>query len=386
MKRISVLGATGSIGQNTLDLLRRDAKTFQVVALTGARNIAQLAKDAVAFKAEYVATAHEDLWDDLKNALSGTGIACGAGQTALLEAAAYPADCTISGILGAAGLLPGLKSLEHGNTIALANKESLVCAGPLFMQTAQKYGATVLPIDSEHCAIFQALGAESIEKVDKITITASGGALHDMPLQKLPQATPLQALAHPIWSMGERLTIDSASMFNKAMEVIEAKEFFGFGVEQIDVLIHRQSIIHAMVAFCDGGVMAHMGTPDMRHAIGFALNYPMRKPLPIASLDLAKIGQLSFEAPCEKRHRPLTLAKHVIEQGGNAGAVFNAAKEIALDRFMGGDIGFLQMTDVVERSLNTLTQRGDITAKQPDLEAVLQTDSLARDVAARLTF
>ena len=252
MRRVSIFGATGSIGQNTLDLIARAPHDYDVVALTGGRNIAQLARDAIALRAEVAVTAHPELLPELRAALSGTGIEATAGQEALTEAATRPADWVMSAIVGAAGLAPGLKALEQGATLALANKESLVTAGPLLMGTARDHRATVLPVDSEHSAIFQGLVGEDIASVERIIITASGGAFRDWPLDKLAGATLEQASSHPNWDMGQRITIDSASMFNKALEVIETKEFFGVTPDQIEVLVHPESMIHALVGFNDG--------------------------------------------------------------------------------------------------------------------------------------
>ena len=351
MRRISVLGATGSIGRNTLDLVGRRRDDFAVVALTGGRNIELLAAQARAFGAEIAVTAHEDAYLALKNALSGSGVEVAAGATALQEAGARPADWVMSAIVGAAGLAPGLAALGQGADLALANKESLVTAGALIKAEAARSGARILPVDSEHSAVFQALAGEDMDAVERIIITASGGAFRDWPLEKLAEATLEQALTHPNWDMGARITIDSASMFNKALEVIETREFFGVEPAQIEVLVHPQSLVHALVQFRDGALMAHLGAADMRHAIGYALNWPERAELPVARLDLAAIGALEFRAPDETRFPALRLAREVMAAGGLAGAVFNAAKEAALDAFMAREIGFLDMARVVEEVL-----------------------------------
>ncbi len=354
MRRVSVLGATGSIGQNTLDLIARRPGDFQVVALTGGHNVENLAEQARRFGAEIAVTAHESRYGALKAALAGSGIEVAAGAGALTEAAARPADWVMSAIVGAAGLAPGLAALGQGATLALANKESLVTAGALIKAEARRHadkGARILPVDSEHSAVFQALTGEDMAAVERIVITASGGAFRDWPLEKLAEATLEQALTHPNWEMGARITIDSASMFNKALEVIETKEFFEVDPEQIEVLIHPQSLVHALVGFRDGALMAHLGAPDMRHAIGYALNWPERAELPVERLDLAAIGGLEFRPPDEARYPALRLAREVMEAGGLAGAVFNAAKEAALDAFMGREIGFLDMARVVEEVL-----------------------------------
>ncbi|RKF15252.1 1-deoxy-D-xylulose-5-phosphate reductoisomerase [Roseovarius spongiae] len=379
MRRLSILGATGSIGQNTLDLVRRAPEgAYRVAALTGGRNIAQLARDAREFKAEIAVTAHDDLLEPLRDALAGSGVEAGAGAGALIDAAERPADWTMSAIVGAAGLAPGLAALGQGGTLALANKESLVAAGPLMMRRARVAGARILPVDSEHSAIFQALAGEDSDAVSRVVITASGGAFRDRPLKDLHRASVAEASCHPNWNMGQRITIDSASMFNKALEVIEAREYFGFDPDQIEVLIHPQSIIHALVGFRDGGLMAHVGPPDMRHAIGYALNWPERRALPVEPLDLARIGRLDFTAPDPARYPALGLAWHVMRAGGLAGAVFNAAKERALDHFIAGRVGFMEMAGLVEAVLDSLEAHPDLAAPEITLETVRRADHLAR--------
>jgi 1-deoxy-D-xylulose-5-phosphate reductoisomerase len=386
MRSISIFGATGSIGESTFDLIRRAGgpDAFRTVALTGGRNIARLAEMARELRAEVAVTAHEDELPALRAALAGSGVQAAAGAGAIAEAADRPADWVMSAIVGAAGLVPGLRALRHGRTLALANKESLVTAGTLLMQTARDHGATILPVDSEHSAVFQALTGEDMRAVERVIITASGGPFRDWPLERLAAATVHQAVAHPNWSMGQRISIDSASMFNKALELIETREFFGFDPERIEVLVHPQSIVHALVGFCDGGVMAHMGPPDMRHAIGFALHWPDRGDVPVARLDLARLGQLTFEAPDETRFPALRLAREVMRTRGLTGAAFNAAKEIALDHFIGGKLAFLDMAAVVEGTLDRLSGEIALGAGIPDLDAVLATDQLARTRADEL--
>ena len=378
MRRVTILGATGSIGQNTIDLIDRNRDAYQVVALTGGRNIAFLARDAIRLGAEIAVTAHDDCLEDLRAALAGSGVEAASGAAALKDAASRPADWVMSAIVGAAGLPPGLAALEQGATLALANKETLVAAGRLVMDTAARHNGTILPVDSEHSAVFQALAGEDIASVERVILTASGGAFRDWPIEKLCSATPEQAATHPNWDMGQRITIDSASMFNKALEVIEAKEFFGLRHDQIEVLIHPESMVHALVGHVDGGIMAHLGAPDMRHAIGYALHWPDRLHLPVERLDLAKLGQLTFRAPDPVRYPALDLAHRVMERGGLAGAAFNAAKERALDAFIDRRIGFTEMSDVVARVLDRLdAQMGHIDAPI-DLDNVLQMDHLAR--------
>ena len=349
--------------------------------LTGAGNIDRLAKEAVRFGADIAVTADAARYDDLRQALSGTGVEAAAGQAAIDELAARPTDWTMSAIVGAAGLKPGLISLEHGGTLALANKESLVAAGEVLLQTRDRFGAQILPVDSEHSAVFQALIGEDIRAVERVILTGSGGAFRDWPTEDLAKATPQQAATHPNWDMGQRITIDSATMFNKALELIEAKEFFGLSEPQIEAVIHPESLIHAMVGFNDGGLISHIGPPDMRHAIGFALHYPTRRPLPVARLDFAQIGAMTFRAACEARYPALRLAREVMRQGGLWGAALNAAKEIALDRFIACDIGFLQMAELVESTLNTLDGQNALHSGAMTLDAVLTVDHMARNIA-----
>ena len=384
VRRISIFGATGSIGQSTIDLIRRNIEEYDVVALTGGRNIARLAEDARALRADMAVTAFPERLGELKEALSGSGVEAAAGESALLLAADRPADWIMSAIVGAAGLAPGLHALRHGSTLALANKESLVSAGPLLLETARKSGARILPVDSEHSAVFQALVGEDPAAVEKVIITASGGAFRDWPLEKLAHATLEQASSHPNWDMGQRITIDSASMFNKAMEVIETKEYFGFSPDQIEVLIHPQSLVHALVGFRDGAFMAHMGAPDMRHAIGYALHWPDRRELPVARLDLARVGNLEFKAPDQARYPALGLAYAVLRAGGLNGTVFNAAKERALDGFIDGRIKFTQMAQVVEQVLDRFQQQGGHINAAMTLDNLTQIDHLARIQSDRI--
>ena len=378
MKRVTVFGATGSIGQNTLDLIARAPAEYQVVALTGGRNVAQLAADARRLGAELAVTAHDDLLGELREALAGSGVQAAAGKAALIEAAARPADWTMSAIVGAAGLAPGMEALKQGATLALANKESLVTAGPLLMATAAKHDARILPVDSEHSAIFQALVGEDLAAVERIIITASGGAFRDWPIEQLARATLAEASCHPNWDMGQRITIDSASMFNKALEVIETKEFFGVSPDQIEVILHPESLVHALVGFRDGALMAHVGASDMRHAIGYALHWPERRDLPVARLDLAAIGTLNFRTPDPARYPALRLAGEGMRRGGLAGAVFNAAKERALDAFIAGRIGFLDMAAVVEEVLTRMSSESSLIDAEITLDTVAHVDHLAR--------
>ncbi len=378
MRRVSIFGATGSIGQNTIDLIARNPNAYDVVALTGGRNVAQLARDAVRLDADVAVIAFDDKLDDLRDALAGSGVRAAAGQAALIEAGARPADWVMSAIVGSAGLAPGIEALKQGATLALANKETLVCAGPLVLETARAHGATLLPVDSEHSAVFQALVGEDMTSVERIIITASGGAFRDWPLGDLAKATVEQASSHPNWNMGQRITIDSASMFNKALEVIETKEYFGVNPSNIEVLVHPESIVHALVGFQDGALMAHLGAPDMRHAIGYALHWPERRDLPVARLDLAQLGQLRFHAPDEARYPALRLAREVMQRGGLSGAIFNAAKERALDHFIENRIRFLDMADTVSAVLERFEASDSLIDAPLTLDNVQQTDHLAR--------
>ena len=380
MRSLSIFGATGSVGEQTVDLLRRagGADAFRVVALTGGRNVARLAEMARELRAEVAVCADPAGLVELRDRLAGSGVAAAAGPEAIAEAADRPADWVMSAIVGAAGLVPGFRALRHGSVLALANKESLVTAGALLMSEAAAHGARILPVDSEHSAIFQALVGEDIAAVERIILTASGGALRDWPLEALVKATVTDALAHPNWAMGQRITIDSASMFNKALEVIETREFFGVSPHQIEVIIHPESLIHSMVGYRDGAIMAHLGAPDMRHSIGYALNWPERSHLPVARLDLAQIATLTFRAPDLARYPALRLARDVMDRRGLAGAAFNAAKEVALDRFLAGQIGFMQMASVVEAVLEATDADLGRENAPMTLEDVLAMDHLAR--------
>ena len=384
-KRISIFGATGSIGQNTLDLIARDRQSYEVVVLTAGSNIDLLVKAALEFEPQAVVAATNDQFNVLKTALSDTQIEVGTGRTALLESATRNCDLAFSAIVGAAGLEPGLIALENGADLALANKESMVAAGSLVKQKAKENKCSLIPVDSEHSAIFQALKGENVNTIERVILTASGGAFRDWTLDEIAQATPEQASTHPNWNMGQRITIDSASMFNKALEVIEAKELFSLSTDQIEVLVHPQSYVHAIVGFCDGGMMAHLGPPDMRHAIGYALSYPNRKTLPLEKLDFAKIGSLTFMEPDKERFPAIGLAYEVMSLGGISGAVFNAAKETALDGFLSKQIGFLEMCPIVEKTIAKLCHIENSHKLEASLINILDIDKMARDVAAELT-
>ena len=378
MKRISVFGATGSIGQSTLDLVKRDRENFDVLALSGGRNIAQLAQDAISTGAQVAVTAFDEEYLALKEALAGTTVQPAAGHNAILEAADQSADWVMSAIVGAEGLEPGLRAMQAGADLALANKESMVAAGALMRKTSAQNNVALLPVDSEHSAVFQALMGEGRDTVERVILTASGGAFRDWSYDDLARATPEQAATHTNWNMGQRITIDSASMFNKSLEIIEAKELFDLNSGQIEVLIHPQSLVHALVGFHDGGLMAHVGPADMRHAIGYALYHPHRKALPIERLNLAEIGSLEFSAPDFKKYPALALAYEVLDIGGLSGAVYNAAKEVALDAFIDRKIGFLVMADVVRSVLDAVFGGPNTPLSEPSLENILQMDQIGR--------
>jgi 1-deoxy-D-xylulose-5-phosphate reductoisomerase len=384
MRSISIFGVTGSIGEQTVDLIRRRPEAYRVVALTGGRNIARLAEIARELRADVAVCAEVSGLAELRERLAGSGVAAAAGAEAIAEAADRPADWVMSAIVGAAGLVPGFRALRHGRTLALANKESLVTAGPLLLAEAAVHDARILPVDSEHSAIFQALAGEDIAAVERIILTASGGALRDWPLEALCNATVKEAMAHPNWAMGQRITIDSASMFNKALEVIETREYFGVAPEQVEVIIHPESLIHSMVGFRDGAILAHMGAPDMRHSIGYALNWPARDVLPVARLDLAQVATLTFRAPDLQRYPALRLAREVMARRGLCGAAFNAAKEVALDHFLAGGIGFMDMGGVVEDTLTALDPEMGGSNLRMTLEDVLAMDHLARGRAGEI--
>lgn len=381
VKRVSIFGATGSIGQNTLDLIRRDQERFQVDTLTGGHQVDQLAQDAQKYGARMVVTAYDDHYQGLKSALSDTDIQVGAGASAMKEAASRPVDMAMSAIVGAAGLEPGLTAMNAGADLLLANKESMVAAGALTRTTARENNVALLPVDSEHSGVFQVLQGEQRDTIERVILTASGGAFRDYTLEQMQSVTPEQACDHPTWAMGQRITVDSASMFNKALEVIEAKELFDLTPGQIEVLVHRQSLVHALVEFQDAGIIAHVGPHDMRHAIGYALYGGNRANLPLQRLDFTKIARLDFAAPDLKKYPSIDLAYQVMRAGGLMGAAFNAAKEKALDAFLARQIGFLQMSEVVKSVIDTLSDTDHGFEDALNLEHILGMDALARDMA-----
>jgi len=382
-RRITILGATGSIGASTIDLIKHEPERYRVVAISARRNAGALAKAACEIGAELAVVADPSVYADLKDALAGTSIEAAAGEEALLEAAQRPADWVMAAISGAIGLKPTLAAIERGATVALANKECLVCAGSLFMRRAASSGATVLPVDSEHNAIFQALGAGPREDVKRIILTASGGPFRTWSLEAIKAATPEQALRHPNWSMGPRITIDSATMMNKGLELIEAQHLFALKPDEIDVLVHPQSVVHGLVEFRDGSVVAQLGSPDMRIPIAHCLAWPRRIDSPAARLDLAQVRELIFEAPDPRRFPALTLARRVMEMGGAAPAVFNAADEVAVREFIAGRIGFPAIVALVEATLDGAMARG-LLSEPAGLEAAIAVDHIARSMARDL--
>ena len=381
VKRVSIFGATGSIGQNTLDLIGRDQERFQVDTLTGGHQVDQLAQDAQKYGARMVVTAYDDYYQALKSALSDTDVQVGAGASAMKEAASRPVDMAMSAIVGAAGLEPGLTAMNAGADLLLANKESMVAAGALTRTTARENNVALLPVDSEHSGVFQVLQGEQRDTIERVILTASGGAFRDYTLEQMQSVTPEQACDHPTWAMGQRITVDSASMFNKALEVIEAKELFDLTPGQIEVLVHRQSLVHALVEFQDAGIIAHVGPHDMRHAIGYALYGGNRANLPLQRLDFTKIARLDFAAPDLKKYPSIDLAYQVMRAGGLMGAAFNAAKEKALDAFLARQIGFLQMSEVVKSVIDTLSDTDHGFEDALNLEHILGMDALAREMA-----
>ncbi len=375
-RRISILGSTGSIGCSTVDLLRRDPGAYEVEALTARSNVSLLAQQARELKPRLAVIADESLYDALKDALSGTNVAVAAGAAALEEAAAADADLVMAAIVGAAGLKPTLAAVARGKTVALANKECLVCAGEVMLKAVERSGATLLPVDSEHSAIFQVFDFDNVEQVERIILTASGGPFLDLDLARMKDVTPAQAVAHPNWSMGAKISVDSATMMNKGLEVIEASYLFPVPEERIEVLIHPQSVVHSLVGYADGSVLAQLGTPDMRTPIAYALAWPRRTGSPAARLDLAQVGQLTFRAPDPERFPALTVARQALKSGGAAPTVLNAANEIAVQGFLGGEIGFLDIVAVVSETLEMLPS-GSVTT----LEDVVAIDAATREAA-----
>ncbi|SMC47667.1 1-deoxy-D-xylulose-5-phosphate reductoisomerase [Novosphingobium sp. B1] len=378
-RSISVLGATGSIGTSTLDLIRRNRDDWRVIALTANGDALGLAKLAREFGAEVAVVADEAALPALRDALSGTGVHAAAGATALVDAAARGADITVAAIVGCAGLAPTMAAIERGGVVALANKEALVSAGDVMTAAVARHGATLLPVDSEHNAIFQCLAGNDIEHVHAITLTASGGPFRDWTLDQLHKATPAEAVKHPNWSMGAKISVDSATMMNKGLEFIEAYHLFPVGVDRLRIIVHPQSIVHSMVEYRDGSTLAQLGPSDMRVPIASALAWPARMHTPCAPLDLAAIGQLTFRAPDEERFPATRLARNVVIAGGAAPATMNAANEIAVAAFLDGQIAFTRIVQSVEDVLGCGVQSAPTC-----LDDVIAIDAEARVRAREL--
>ncbi|MEQ1724706.1 MAG: 1-deoxy-D-xylulose-5-phosphate reductoisomerase [Sphingopyxis sp.] len=351
-RSISILGATGSVGASTLDLVRRNREQWEVIALTANANVVDLAALAREFRPRIVVCADPACEGALSAALAGEGIDVAAGAGVLIDAAAMGADVTMAAIVGCAGLAPTMAAIARGHTVALANKEALVSAGALMMAAVRASGATLLPVDSEHNAIFQCLSAGPLEAVAKITLTASGGPFRDWSAEQMRAATPAQAVAHPNWDMGAKISIDSATMFNKGLELIEAYHLFPVGLERLSILIHPQSLVHSMVEYVDGSTIAQMGPPDMRVPIASALAWPERMATPCAPLDLAAIGALTFEAIDEERFPATKLCRDAVAAGGGRPAQLNAVNEVAVAAFLAGRIGFCDIAALVERAMD----------------------------------
>ena len=378
-RSISLLGATGSIGDSTLDLIRSDRDSWNVIALTAncaAKKLADLAQE---FGAEIAIVGDEGCLAELRACLAGTGIEAAGGAQALCDAASRSADITIAAIVGCAGLAPTMAAIEQGNTVALANKEALVSAGGVMTRLVAKHGTTLLPVDSEHNAIFQCLSGNDIEDVRWITLTASGGPLRTKSLAELETTTPAQAVAHPNWDMGAKISVDSATMMNKGLEFIEAHHLFPVGLDRLRIIVHPQSVIHSMVEYRDGSTLAQLGPSDMRVPIASALAHPARMDTQCKPLDLATIGELRFFAPDEERFPATKLAREAVHAGGAAPAVLNAANEVAVAAFLAGQVKFTQISAIVARTLDTFAPAAPET-----LDAVLAVDAEARARAIQL--
>lgn len=385
-RRVTILGSTGSVGVSTLDLIAHATQCgeadINVVALTANRNAALLAKQAKAFKVDYVAIADHAAYAELSSLLAGTGIEVAAGPEAVVEAACKPSDWVMAAIVGAAGLQSTLSAARRGADIAFANKECLVCAGTIFMDALKEGGGHLLPVDSEHNAIFQVYDFDRPERITRLLLTASGGPFRTKSLAEMADMTPAQAVAHPNWSMGAKISVDSATMMNKGLELIEAARLFPTPHEQIEILVHPQSVIHSMVEYVDGSVLAQMGTPDMRTPIAYALAWPDRVTSPSAKLDFATLGALEFEAPDQVRFPALRVSREVLRHDGLAPAVLNAANEAAVAAFLNGHLKFLDIVGVTEQVLAVLAGDRCMAKKQGFcLEDVVQTDLLARQKA-----
>jgi 1-deoxy-D-xylulose-5-phosphate reductoisomerase len=378
-RSVTILGATGSVGGSTLDLIERNHGSYDVLALTAHRDVKGLAAAARKVRAQHAVIADEACYPALKDALAGSGIIAAAGEGAVVEAASMGADWTMAAIVGCAGLRPVMAALQGGKTVALANKESLVSAGGIMTRAAQESGATLLPVDSEHNAIFQCFDKERADSVSRIILTASGGPFRAKSREEMAAMTPEQAVAHPNWSMGAKISVDSATLMNKGLELIEAYHLFPLPVEAFDVVVHPQSVIHSMVEYADGSVLAQLGAPDMRIPIAYALAWPERMATPCKRLNLVEIATLSFEAPDLDRFPCLALAREALKAGGAKPAILNAANEIAVASFLDRKVGFLDIATIVRKTLDA------IDPPAPDtLDAVFEVDRAARGEAARI--
>jgi 1-deoxy-D-xylulose-5-phosphate reductoisomerase len=383
LRKVVVLGSTGSIGVSTLDLFDKSGAEVELLALTGGANVARLAAQARRWRPKLAVIADEGGYRDLKDRLAGSGVEVAAGDAAVRAAAAMGADWAMSAIVGSAGLAPTLAAARTGAVIALANKESLVCAGPALLRAAKAAGGTVIPVDSEHSAIFQVL--QPGNQVSRLILTASGGPFRTWTREQMAEATPGQAVAHPNWSMGAKISVDSATMVNKGLEMIEASYLFDTPGERIDVLVHPQSVIHSLVEYADGSTLAQLGPPDMRAPIAYAFGWPNRLAWPAPQLDLASIGQLTFESPDPQRFPAIDLARAALKAGGAAPAAMNAANEAAVAAFLDRKIGFLDIATIVAETLESLNGGGDDLAQGTDdhaLETAMLIDRSARRVAA----
>ena len=378
-KKVSILGSTGSVGTNTLDLLKRSPKSFKVSALTANTNVNSLVEQAKATNAEFVAIADPKKYIELKKALSGTKIEVAAGPNSIIEAALRDCDFLMASIVGVAGLVPTMEAVKSGKIIGLANKECLVSAGNVFVDAVKLNRATIIPVDSEHSAIFQVFDTNQTKTVRRVILTASGGPFRKFNLKELHNVTCEQALNHPNWDMGAKISIDSATMMNKGLELIEAFYLFPVNQDAIEILIHPESIIHSMVDYIDGSVLAQLAPPDMRIPIAYALGWPKRIKTPVKQLKLEEIGRLSFMAPDQDKFPSLRLAREALKQGGNAPTILNAANEIAVSSFLTGKINFLTITNIVEETLKQINSISLTT-----IDDVVQTDLEARRVAKNL--
>ena len=380
-RRLVLLGATGSIGRSAIDIVAQTPDLFSIEAVAGGSDVEGLARTARAVGAKFAAIRDENLYVSLKQALSGSGVEIGAGAQSIVEAALRPADIVVGAVAGAAGVLPTYAALQAGRTIALANKECLVCAGTPFMRKAAEVNATILPLDSEHDAIWQALGGAAPADVEKMVITASGGPFRTWTAQAIAEARPEQALKHPNWSMGRKVTIDSASMMNKGLELIEAHHLFGVAPDRFDVLVHPQSIVHGLVHFSDGSVVASLYAPDMRVPIAHCLGYPQRLATNAKRLDLAAVGSLTFEAPDIARFPALGLAMDALRQGGGLPTILNAANEVAVEAFLDGRVAFGEIPKIVEFVCERAL-RGGVAREPASIEDALAVDHIARQMSA----